>query len=229
MQSECVSCYAPFVFSLAPFFSPGQPPPLSTDTRVIHAAILRSTYPSLGSIVLSALIMAGIRMLTLLTVTLRLLPSYFPLVLRPWLQPLTIGAGMAVGYLESVTTSFSKYALVYTGLTGDPFLPSARRAHALTAAVESSGAGRFRRKFKSERTPIQLVWCHDREELIYFLAQLTMLTYTPLTLTFPFALITYLFVAHTLNAPNSALGAAVLAGGVTALVGLFCVGLVEDT
>ena len=56
-----------------------------------------------------------------------------------------------------------------------------------------------------------------------------MLTYTPLTLTFPFALVTYLFVAHTLNAPDSALGAAVLAGGVTALVGLFCVGLVEDT
>lgn len=56
-----------------------------------------------------------------------------------------------------------------------------------------------------------------------------MLTYTPLTLTFPFALLTYLFVAHTLSAPESALGAALLAGGVTALVGLFCVGLVEDT
>jgi hypothetical protein len=55
-----------------------------------------------------------------------------------------------------------------------------------------------------------------------------MLTYAPLTLTFPFALLTYLFVAHTLNAPDSALGAAVLAGGVTALVGLFCVGLVKD-
>ena len=139
------------------FFSPSQPPPLPMDTHVIHAAILRSAYPSLGSIVLSALIMAGIRMLTLLTVALRLLPSYFPLVLRPWLQPLTIGASMAVGYLETVTTSFSKYALVYTGLTGDPFLPSARRAHALTAAVESAGAGRFRRKFKAERTSIPLV------------------------------------------------------------------------
>ncbi|KAH0826975.1 plasma-membrane choline transporter-domain-containing protein [Lanmaoa asiatica] len=192
------------------YADPNQPQPLPTDTHVIHGAIIRSTYPSLGSIVLSALIMAGIRMLVLLTIALRLLPSYFPLVLRPWLQPLTIGAGMAVGYLETVTTSFSKYALVYTGLTGDPFLPSARRARALTAAVESADSGRFRRKFKTE-------------------PQLTMLTYTPLTLTFPFALLTYLFVAHTLNAPDSALGAAVLAGGVTALVGLFCVGLVEDT
>jgi len=39
---------------------------------------------------------------------------------------------------------------------------------------------------------------------------------------------TYLFVAHTLDAPNYALGASLLAGGVTALVGLFCVGLVKD-
>lgn len=101
--------------------------------------------------------MAAIRMLTLLTIVLRLLPSYFPLALRPWLQPLVIGAGMAVGYLESVTTSFSKYALVYTGLTGNPFLPSARRARALTVAIESAGAGRFRQKFKTERMTIQLV------------------------------------------------------------------------
>ncbi|KAG6370224.1 hypothetical protein JVT61DRAFT_12377 [Boletus reticuloceps] len=40
---------------------PGQTPPPPMDTHVIHAAILRATYPSLGSIVLSALIMAGIR------------------------------------------------------------------------------------------------------------------------------------------------------------------------
>lgn len=56
-----------------------------------------------------------------------------------------------------------------------------------------------------------------------------MLTIAPLTLTFPFALATYLFVAHTLGAPGQALWAALLAGGVTALVGLFSVGLVKDT
>ena len=60
-------------------------------------------------------------------------------------------------------------------------------------------------------------------------APLTLLTVAPLTLTFPFALITYLFVAHTLGAPDSALSASLLAGGVTALVGLFCIGLVKDT
>ena len=62
-----------------------------------------------------------------------------------------------------------------------------------------------------------------------YVAPLTLLTIAPLTLTFPFALGTYLFVAHTLGAPHEALGAAVLAGGVTALVGMFCVGLVDDT
>jgi hypothetical protein len=136
------------------FFSPDQPLRLPTDTHIIHAALIRSTYPSLGSIVLGALILAAIRMLTLLTIALRVLPSYFPFAFRPWLRPLTIGAAMAVGYLESVTSTFSKYALVYTGLTGDPFFPSARRARALTAAVESASAGRFRRKFKTERKTI---------------------------------------------------------------------------
>jgi hypothetical protein len=61
------------------------------------------------------------------------------------------------------------------------------------------------------------------------LAPLTLLTISPLTLTFPFALTAYLFVAHTLEAPHLALGAAIIAGTVTALVGLFCVGLVKDT
>jgi hypothetical protein len=63
----------------------------------------------------------------------------------------------------------------------------------------------------------------------YFAAPFTMLAYAPLTLTLPFALTTYLFVAHTLGAPQHALPAAILGGGVTALVGLFCVGLVDDT
>ena len=62
-----------------------------------------------------------------------------------------------------------------------------------------------------------------------YVVTLAILTFTPLTLTLPFALTAYLFVAHTLNAPGYAPIAALLAGGVTALVGLFCVGLVEDT
>lgn len=60
-------------------------------------------------------------------------------------------------------------------------------------------------------------------------ASLSILTVTPLTLTLPFALSAYLFVAHTLGAPGYASVAALLAGGITALVGMFCAGLVEDT
>lgn len=130
------------------------PIPLPSDTHIIHAALIRAAYPSLGSIVLSALILTGIRLLGLLILALRLFPLYLPLALRPWCRPVIIGSGMAVAYLESVTTSLSKYALVYTGLTGDAFFVSARRGRALTAAVESVSAGRYRRKFKTERTYI---------------------------------------------------------------------------
>lgn len=57
---------------------------------------------------------------------------------------------MAVGYLDGVTTALSKYALVYTGMTGDPFMPSARRARALTTAIETR-VDRGRKKGRSER------------------------------------------------------------------------------
>ncbi|KXN91452.1 hypothetical protein AN958_00714 [Leucoagaricus sp. SymC.cos] len=178
-------------------------PPMSTHT--IHAAVVRSTGSSLGTICLSALILTIIRLLTLFTLFLDRLPGYIP----PRAFFLVNGIRLAVGYLDGVTTALSKYALVYSGLTGDPFMPSARRAKALTASVEAK-MKQGRKKFGAE-------------------PPLTLLTVAPLTLSFPFALLTYLFVAHTLNSPDSALGASVLAGTVTALVGLFCVGLVKDT
>lgn len=135
---------------------------------------------------------------------------------------------MVVGYLETVTTALSKYALIYSGLTGDPFMNGARRAQALTTAVEAKAGRVGRKRFSAERKyHSKFCWYGLLTRL--FTAPLMLLTVAPLTLTFPFALTTYLFVAHTLNAPEQALGAAVLAGGVTALVGMFCVGLVKDT
>ncbi|KZT09551.1 uncharacterized protein LAESUDRAFT_695158 [Laetiporus sulphureus 93-53] len=188
------------------FADPALPPPPPTNTHTIHAAITRATQPSLGTVVLSALIIAVIRFLGLLVAGLRALPYYLP----PYMRLVSVAAGFAVGYMENVTGSLSKYALVYTGLTGDAFFPSARRSRTLTAEVEKSSVVDYRRRFKTEPS-------------------LTILTFAPLTLTFPFALGTYLFVAHTLNAPDSALSAALLAGTITALVGLFCIGLVRDT
>ncbi|KAG6811715.1 hypothetical protein H0H92_006172, partial [Tricholoma furcatifolium] len=188
------------------FADPDAPLPPPTSTHTIHAALTRSTGPSLGTIALSALILTAIRIFTLLILFLNRLPVYIPA--RAFF--LVTGIRMVVGYLESVTTALSKYALVYAGLTGDPFMNSARRARALTNGIEAK-SGRNARKGYGSEPPLLL------------------LTIAPLTLTFPFALTTYLFVAHTLNAPDQALRAALLAGGVTALVGLFCVGLVQDT
>ncbi|KAH9931710.1 plasma-membrane choline transporter-domain-containing protein [Epithele typhae] len=188
------------------FSDPSLPPTPPASTHTIHAALMRSSQPSIGTIVLSALIVTSIRIMGLLILALRALPAYLP----PYMRIVTVGAGMAVSYLESANSSLSTYALIYTGLTGDAFFPSARRSHALTGAVESASLANYRRRFKTE-------------------PPLTLLTVAPLTLTFPFALITYLFVAHTLGAPDSALSASLLAGGVTALVGVFCIGLVKDT
>ncbi|KAI0345387.1 hypothetical protein BDW22DRAFT_1354313 [Trametopsis cervina] len=185
------------------FADPQTPPPPPGSTHTIHAALFRATQPSLGSVVLASLILAVVRMIVLACAGLRALPAYLP----PYMRLVSVAAGMLVGYLENVTSQLSTYALVYIGLTGDPCMPSARRSRALTGAVEVES---YRQKFKTE-------------------PPLTMLTIAPLTLTFPFALTTYLFVAHTLDAPDEALGVALLAGVVTALVGLFCVGLVKDT
>jgi hypothetical protein len=187
---------------------------------------LRATQPSLGSIVLAGLILTGVRILGLLTIALRRFPAYLPLPVRPFLQPLVIASAFAVGYLENSTSSLSTHALAYLGLTGDPFFPSARRAAALTAAVNTSVA-KYRRKFKNDRTSC-ILWVFIVPDTC-LAAPFTILTYAPLTLTLPFALTTYLFVAHTLGAPQHALVAAILGGGVTALVGMFCVGLVDDT
>ena len=197
-------------------FSPDAAPPSPTSTHTIHAALTRATSPSLGTIILSALILTLIRLLTLLTLLLRRVPVYVSFRL------IVTAAAISVRMLEGMTTALSRHALVYTGLTGDPFFVSARRAKALTDA-----GSRSRRKLKSERT--SLFFLSFDVGLTLLSAPLMLLTVAPLTLTFPFALGTYLFVAHTLNAPAYALGAAVLAAAVTGLVGLFCVGLVEDT
>jgi hypothetical protein len=127
--------------------SPEALPPPPTSTHTIHAALTRSTGPSLGSIVLSALLLTIIRLLALLTLFLQRLPVYIPA--RAFF--LVTSIRMAVGYLETVTTALSKYALIYSGLTGDPFMNSARRVKALTGAIEAKAGKVGRRGFSAER------------------------------------------------------------------------------
>jgi len=187
-----------------------------------------------------------VHVLSLVTIALQRLPFYLRRV--PWV-PLSIpialyvipGIRFVVGYLEGVTTALSRYALVYTGLTGDEFWYSAKRARALVTGVEMEGvedeveavdernSRGVARNRDQERAQEEQRRRRVRRMTFGSEPPLTLLTVSPLTLTFPFALTTYLFVAHTLGAPHYALGASLLAGGITALVGLFCVGLVKDT
>ncbi|KAI0031487.1 plasma-membrane choline transporter-domain-containing protein, partial [Vararia minispora EC-137] len=182
------------------------PPPQATHT--IHASLYRATHPSLGTIALSALLLACVRMLSATALLLRRAPAYLPLSVKIYAGPVIYGMGIAAGWLENWVGRFGHYVLVYVGITGAGFWASVGRSAGLTAVDKR--AETWRRRFQTE-------------------PPLTLLTVTPLTLTLPFALSTYLFVARTLNAPDQALEAAFLAGGVTALVGLFCVGLVKDT
>jgi hypothetical protein len=82
-------------------------------------------------------------MLSLLTLLLRRVPFYVSF----WL--IVVTAAASVRMLEGVMTSLSRHALIYTGLTGDPFFVSARRAKALTDA-----GARSRRRLKSERASL---------------------------------------------------------------------------
>lgn len=83
-------------------------------------------------------------MVVLTCTALRALPAYLP----PYMRLVSVAAGMLVGYLETVTSQLSTYALVYIGLTGDPCMPSARRSKALTGAVETEA---YRQRFRTER------------------------------------------------------------------------------
>ncbi|KIK63546.1 hypothetical protein GYMLUDRAFT_40589 [Collybiopsis luxurians FD-317 M1] len=222
--------------ALPPLVLPSSLSASSPQTHIIHAAFHRATNNSLGSICLSALILTSIRLLTLLVIFLTNLPDWLAWgwstlgrFLSIWLPPPIVffarnasaafaGPIMtqlwavarraffwtimsAVRYIEGITDSMSRYALVYVGMTGRTWADSARRVGGLMR-----GSGKT-------LSPPPLP---------------TLLTLTPLTLTLPFSLATYLFVAHTLSAPHQALVSALVAAVTTGLVGVFCVGVVSD-
>jgi len=99
-----------------------------------------------------------VRLLSLVVLFLQRFPVFLPLIVRVYAQPLIYAAAVAAGYLEGASSTLSKYALVYVGITGDPFWPSARRARALAVAAESSG-GKYKRRFQTEREPLELFSC----------------------------------------------------------------------
>ena len=150
------------------FSSPSAPIPPPMSTHTIHAALVRSTGPSLGSIVLASLIHSLFQLLTIITIFLQSLPFYLRRI--PWVPlaaPIAIyvipGVGWVVRFLEGWTNRLNKYGLIYAGLTGEPFWVSAARAGVLidkgrerSVSVEADGnqRGRVLKKkkgFSSER------------------------------------------------------------------------------
>jgi hypothetical protein len=129
------------------------PPPAPGATHTLHAALVRAGETSLGSAALSALLLTGLRALALSARFFGWLPAAAPLAARPYVVPVSAALVWALARVEKAAHArmLSPHALVYVGLTGAPCLPAARRARVLTAAAEGERAGRYKRKFKTER------------------------------------------------------------------------------
>ncbi|KAF8176016.1 hypothetical protein BJ912DRAFT_1146942 [Pholiota molesta] len=229
------------------FADPSSPPAPPMSTHTIHAALTRATGPSLGTLTLSALLLTFLRCCTLSLLLLnRLPPLLLAIPFASYGVPGTsfglgvVGAGVArfvvpgvewvVRWVRGWEGRVSRYAVVYCGMVGVGFWEGAGRAGVLVAGRalaeregrEQAGGGRIGRRGRVGEGRGAVVVDFGAEP------SLDLLTISPLTLTLPFALATYLFVAHTLGAPHEALGVALLAGATTAVVGVFCVGVVRD-
>ncbi|EJD44142.1 hypothetical protein AURDEDRAFT_185171 [Auricularia subglabra TFB-10046 SS5] len=179
------------------YFQRPQTPSQDDAMETTTAALFRASGPSFGSVAVAGLFLSAARALSLGTYALYRLTT--PPAIPPSLHPLTVPLRMLAALLRSL----SNYALVYAGITGEPFFPSARRARALT----------------SVRRPIA------RGDYTILSTLLLLSAVAAGTLS---ALGTYLFVAHTLSAPGSAPFASWTAGAVTFLVVWYSVGLVDD-
>ncbi|KAH8080812.1 plasma-membrane choline transporter-domain-containing protein [Filobasidium floriforme] len=175
-------------------------PPATVDLTV--AAIHRATGPSLGSICLSSLIVAVMRFLGRVAIELRralnsrsgMLP--IPVDLVAAISPVIV---MLSGLLDYV----NGYALIYVGVTGEAFWPSAKRAIGL--------AGRRKGSRLLDYTLIKLL-----------------LTLSSTTIALATAVVGYLYAAHALSAASHAPLAALLCGGVPFFAVRACAGVLGD-
>ncbi|WVO16732.1 hypothetical protein L204_104415 [Cryptococcus depauperatus] len=173
--------------------------PIDVTTAALH----RATGTSLGSICLSSLILATVRTIGRSASTLKRLtsPKYNKLPhFLLWLNHLT----PILVLMEGVLDQLNSYALVYVGITGEPFWPSARRAVGLASRRR---VGRL---------------------LDYTLIKL-LLTLGSITMGLFMATAGYLYMAHSLSNPGYALPAGLLCGSLPFMaVGAGC-GILTDT
>lgn len=106
-----------------PRHEPSHPPPLDITTAAIH----RATGASLGSVCLGAGIVAIARVVGRSAAELRRITAPRSNILP---APLSFLSGLTPVFtvIAGVLDQLNGYALVYVGITGDAFWPSARRA-----------------------------------------------------------------------------------------------------
>ncbi|KAL7418727.1 hypothetical protein Q5752_006410 [Cryptotrichosporon argae] len=156
--------------------------------EITMAAVHRATGASLGSICLGALIVATVRVVGRTAAELRRVTSPRSNVLPSalsFLTSLTPFFAIVAGVLDQL----NGYALVYVGVTGDAFWPSARRAVGL--------AGKRKGGRLLDYTLIKLLLTLSSTALGMFTATAG-----------------YLYMTHSLSSPGYAPVAALLCGGV---------------
>ncbi|TKY84562.1 hypothetical protein EX895_006464 [Sporisorium graminicola] len=147
--------------------------------EVVRVSFSRATGPALGSICMSALILAIVKTLTVVAETARRISDATTQRRVPkLLQPLTHVVVVLAG-LGAVLQSYSDLALVYVGVTGDGFWTAAKKSAQLVSRGGMQGV--------MEGLVINLV-----------------LDLTAIALSFLAGLVGFLFSAHQLHVPADA-------------------------
>ncbi|KAJ1022482.1 hypothetical protein NDA16_003471 [Ustilago loliicola] len=148
-------------------------------TEVVRVSFARATGPALGSICMSALILAIVKTMTVVAETARRVSDATTHRRVPKiLQPLTHVVALLAG-LSAVLQSYSDLALVYVGVTGDGFWTAAKKSAQLVSRRGVQGV--------MEGLVINLV-----------------LDLTAIALSFLAGLVGFLFSAHQLHVPADA-------------------------
>ncbi|CAK9785569.1 hypothetical protein CC85DRAFT_284461 [Cutaneotrichosporon oleaginosum] len=156
--------------------------------EITLAAVHRATGPSLGSVCLGSLIVATMRFIGRTAAEMKRITSPRSRVLPNALSFLS-SLTPIFSIIASVLDQANSYALVYVGVTGEPFWPSARRAVGLTNRRNSG------------------------KLLDYTLIKLLLTLISAATGLFT-ATMGYLYMTHSLGRPGYAPLAALLCGGV---------------
>ncbi|PWN39761.1 hypothetical protein IE81DRAFT_368825 [Ceraceosorus guamensis] len=130
---------APGDWLTAPGFADPAIPPPPTQVDIVRASFARATGPALGTVLIAALVLSLARLAALIAATARSASRQLAYPRVPaLLSPLAHAAAMLAG-LSAVLKGVSDFALVYTGITNEPFWSSTRRAGRVARGVSVKG------------------------------------------------------------------------------------------